>query len=232
MQGAIDSVTTWTVPQQWPIWRFKLIMRLQVSILFIFFIVFLMFFIILKKRHTIHRSLCLCLGGIVYSIPCRTSCFVQDDFEEQDEFIFFQIILMQLVLRVHTYNSNRPVQKSYRGKELDRFFTPNRRDDLCLCFCLYPSSFKWINEIDFTLCPSNTDYRNYSIADMEGYCCLAIPCNGMQKVKRKDKEACGSIKAIQLFFQQNEFILNSFVHQQTYLERLCYGIFLAFVIGG
>ena len=38
-------------------------------------------------------------GERIYSIPCRTSYFAQDDFEESDEFIlFFQIILVQFIL--------------------------------------------------------------------------------------------------------------------------------------
>ena len=40
-----------------------------------------------------------CLGGRIYSIPCRASYLPQDDFEEKDEFIlFFQIILVQFIL--------------------------------------------------------------------------------------------------------------------------------------
>ena len=44
-----------------------------------------------------------------------------------------------------SYNSNRPVQNTYRqrGKKFIKFFPPNRSekaDDLCLFFCLYPSS--------------------------------------------------------------------------------------------
>ena len=31
-------------------------------------------------------------------------------------------------------------KKSKRGKELSKFFPPNSSDDLCLFFCLYPSS--------------------------------------------------------------------------------------------
>ena len=38
------------------------------------------------------------------------------------------------------YNSNRPVQNSKRGKELDKLCPPNRNDDLYLFCLLYPSS--------------------------------------------------------------------------------------------
>ena len=62
--------------------------------------------------------------------------FAWDDFEEQDEnILFFQIILVQ-----SSYISNRPVQNSQRGKEFNKFCSPNRSNDLCRFFCLYPSS--------------------------------------------------------------------------------------------
>ena len=63
-----------------------------------------------------------CLGERIYSIPCSTSCFAQDDLKN---ILFFQIILVQF---------------SQRGKELNNFFSQNRSDDLCLLFCLYPFS--------------------------------------------------------------------------------------------
>ena len=49
----------------------------------------------------------------------------QDDMKEKDEFIlFFKIVQC----------------KTARGKELNILFPPNTSDDLCLFFCLYPSS--------------------------------------------------------------------------------------------
>ena len=39
-----------------------------------------------------------------------------------------------------SHNSNR--ENSQRGKELNKFFPQKRSDNLCLCFCLYPSSMK------------------------------------------------------------------------------------------
>ena len=39
-----------------------------------------------------------------------------------------------------SYNSNRLVQNNENGKEFIKFFPPNRSDDLCLLFCLNPSS--------------------------------------------------------------------------------------------
>ena len=44
----------------------------------------------------------------------------QDDLKENNEFI----LLFKIVL----------------GKELNKFFPPNRSDNLCLFFCIYPSS--------------------------------------------------------------------------------------------
>ena len=40
-----------------------------------------------------------CLGGRrIHSIPCGPSCFASDNFEEYDEFVFFQIILVPFIL--------------------------------------------------------------------------------------------------------------------------------------
>ena len=68
-------------------------------------------------------------GGTIYQMPGRASCFAQDDFEEQDEFIiFFQIILVQFIISFKaswcnsSYNSNCPEQNSQRGKDLYLFF--------------------------------------------------------------------------------------------------------------
>ena len=41
---------------------------------------------------------------------------------------------------IHPVLQNPPRQNSWRGKEFNKFFPPNRSDDLCLSFCLYPSS--------------------------------------------------------------------------------------------
>ena len=43
---------------------------------------------------------------------------------------------------IHPILQNRPVKNIWRGKELNKLCPPNRSDDLdlCLCFCLYPSS--------------------------------------------------------------------------------------------
>ena len=41
---------------------------------------------------------------------------------------------------IQPFLSNQPRQNSQRGKELNKFCLPNRRDDLCLCFCIIPSS--------------------------------------------------------------------------------------------
>ena len=39
-----------------------------------------------------------------------------------------------------SYSSNRPLQQNQHGKELNKFCPPKRSDDICLFFCLYPSS--------------------------------------------------------------------------------------------
>ena len=40
------------------------------------------------------------------------------------------------------------VKNSQRGKELNTFCPPNRSNDLCLCFCLYPSSMPMFRETE------------------------------------------------------------------------------------
>ena len=61
---------------------------------------------------------CRCFfGGRIYSIPCLGTgrYFVQDDFEEQDEFIlFFRIILVQFIL---LFKSSSAKQQARQGIE-------------------------------------------------------------------------------------------------------------------
>ena len=46
-----------------------------------------------------------------------------------------------MVVLKSSYSSNRPiVQNSQRGKELEEILSPNSSDDICLVFCIYPSS--------------------------------------------------------------------------------------------
>ena len=42
---------------------------------------------------------------------------------------------------IHPILPNQPRKK--RGKELNKFCPPNRRDDFCLCFYINPSSMPW-----------------------------------------------------------------------------------------
>ena len=64
------------------------------------------------------------LGGRIYSFPCRASCLAFVDWEEKVEFIlFFQI----------DQNKTASAARNWIN------FAP-QTDDLCLCFCLHPSS--------------------------------------------------------------------------------------------
>ena len=76
-----------------------------------------------------------CLGVTIYSIPCRTRYFAQDDFEDYSSFPFKSSWCNS------SHNSNRPVQNSYCSKEFNKFCLPNSSDNFCLFFCLL-SSFR------------------------------------------------------------------------------------------
>ena len=79
-----------------------------------------------------------CFGDRIYSFACHASYFAYDDFEEQDEYIlFFQIIMVQVIL---FFKSSQCKIVTQCGKELNQFCSPNCSNDLCLLFCLYPSS--------------------------------------------------------------------------------------------
>ena len=69
-------------------------------------------------------------GCLVNSLP-RQLCILH-----QDEFIPFFISSWCNT----SYSTNRPVQNSQRGIELNRFCPPSSSDDLCFLFCLHPSS--------------------------------------------------------------------------------------------
>ena len=49
---------------------------------------------------------------------------------------FLQIILVQFILFLRSSQCKIPI----RGKELNKFCLPNSSNDLCLFFCIYPSS--------------------------------------------------------------------------------------------
>ena len=70
-----------------------------------------------------------CVGGRIYLIP---SC---DDFENRMNSSFY----FKSSWCNSSYNSNRLVQNSQRGQELNQFCPPNRSDDICLFFGIYPS---------------------------------------------------------------------------------------------
>ena len=67
-------------------------------------------------------------GRIALAIPCRASCFASVDLEENVEFIlFFQIDRGKIASAARNWINSSP--------------PPNRRDNLCLCFCLYPGIY-------------------------------------------------------------------------------------------
>ena len=58
-----------------------------------------------------------------------------------------------------TFLPNRLRQNSWRGKELNKICPPNRRDDLCLCFCLHPSMMTSL----FSTVPIMFSYESFEI---------------------------------------------------------------------
>ena len=68
----------------------------------------------------------VCLGTIINSIPCSASCFALVDSEEKVKFILFlQLDEGKTASAARNFINSAP---------------PYRRDDLCLCFSLHPSS--------------------------------------------------------------------------------------------
>ena len=64
--------------------------------------------------------------------------------------------------RYSSFSSNHPgafrpiilivmVQHSFRGKEWNKFFPPNSSYDLCLFFCLYPSSMHGMHTVNILI---------------------------------------------------------------------------------
>ena len=102
-------------------------------------------------------SLILCLGGRFGSILCRTSCFASVGLEEMVEFIlFFQIDRGKIACAARKWTKSAP---------------QNRRNNLCLCFSLHPSSmpekycngnFHWV----LGLCPT---YSLFSFVYSQGF---------------------------------------------------------------
>ena len=79
-----------------------------------------------------------CLGDKIYSIPCHAS------------YIFCTRLISNNMM-TWSFSLNHPgaihpilqivlVQNGQRSKEFNNFCPPNSSDDLCLFFCLYPSS--------------------------------------------------------------------------------------------
>ena len=105
-----------------------------------------------KKRQ---RSSPLLGGQNLFNTLTRYICFVLGKLEEKDVriatwwfeekvelILFFKIIL---------------VQNIKRGEKLNKFCPTNRSDDLCLFFCIYPSSM-----LSFSII-IGTNYNNFYI---------------------------------------------------------------------
>ena len=112
----------------------------------------------------------LLFGGqnLFSSLPRQLQNFAPDDLKNRMNSSFYsnhpgaihpflQIILMQFILSFKSswcnssFSSNHPgaihpflqivlEQNSQRGMELNKFCPPNSGDDLCLSFCMHPSS--------------------------------------------------------------------------------------------
>ena len=82
---------------------------------------------------------CCCLGNRIYSTPCHACYFaLQDDFDEQDEFIlFFKSFCCNTSYASHCHSAKQLLWQRIGYKKNS---APNSSDDLCLFFCIYPSS--------------------------------------------------------------------------------------------
>ena len=86
-----------------------------------------------RIQHILWQGRRCCLGDRLYLIPVH-----------QDE-VKNRMNCTRMILRkwlIHPILQIVLVQNSLRGKELNKFFPPNGRDDLCLFVCIYPSSLR------------------------------------------------------------------------------------------
>ena len=77
-----------------------------------------------------------CLVDRIYSIPCCASYFATDDLKNwmNSSFSLYHPGAIYPILHVVL------VQKSQRGKDWNTICPPNSSDDVCLFFCINPSS--------------------------------------------------------------------------------------------
>ena len=103
-------------------------------------------FVTLKKDYKYRRKIkgrrC-CLGNIIYSIPCRGRCFALGWFWR----IWWIHPFSNHLGAIHPILQIVLVQNSYFGKEFIKFCPPNSSNNLCLFFCIYPSSILWSQTI-------------------------------------------------------------------------------------
>ena len=78
----------------------------------------------------------LLFGEKIYSIPRRTSYFARKILKNWLNSSFY----FKSSQCYSSFSLNRPVQNNQRGQKLNKFFPPNRSDDLCRFFFLYLSS--------------------------------------------------------------------------------------------
>ena len=78
------------------------------------------------------------LGAKIYSIPCRASCFASVDLKEKDEF--------------NLLTKSTKAKQLARKRNWRKLCPPNRRDDLCLCFCFHPSFMGKILGLEYRSC--------------------------------------------------------------------------------
>ena len=75
-----------------------------------------------------------CLVGRIYLIPRRASCFALDDLNYR----------MKCTRMIWKKGGIRPILQNRsignRSKDFNTFFLQSRSHDLCIFFCLYPSS--------------------------------------------------------------------------------------------
>ena len=83
--------------------------------------------------------------------------FHQDDLKKGTNNYMLHIVLVQFILFFisswynSSYSSNRPGAKQIAWQRNESIMSPNSSNDLCLLFCLYPSSMRFMLDYFLTL---------------------------------------------------------------------------------
>ena len=96
-----------------------------------------------------------CLGHRIYSFPCRTSYFAPGWYVEKDELLHKGVMKKRINFTRMIWRKgliHHILQIVLHGKEMNKVCPPNNSDDLCLLFCINPSSLSANVQITSTPC--------------------------------------------------------------------------------